>query len=711
MDLPSNINVSFVDIEFVNGFGAGSFLRTSYASIFSMQNVVIRDMVATSSGGAIHGLSSGQATMRNVTFIDCVSSSTDASAINAIDPVDWILEDLTFIDCTASSTTVGRAVVIRSSHNHTKVTFGGDIVFLQTANFQTNLNPAVAFFAQATRNLTIASNPINPSKWKLDLYRGPSVSIDSSAGHTSFETSSFEATDISPDDATPGYPAIRTNSLGSYVSTVFIGGSMHVANLAALDNVSGKTKMSVLQTLNSTGCRATYAISAGTLELSAKDISISDPWKIGIVASSNMQIVADNLQIFRTAYSSTGQNGLFIPDNAQATITVGNTFSVSHLQLSTTVGAAIYCAVGASLTVSAREIIFDRNQAQSNGGALAITGTVSLTASDRIVFSNNKAGQLGGAIWTYDASSSVILNAPEVTFDSNSAGVGGSAIYTQPNKADSYTMANFFNNSAPGDCIFSFDGGSCPAFTPSGSYANNLNTSNSCSTNYYLCGSSYYAPTAPTASPETPTFHAPEAAPCTGSPPAIGSWQCIDGLWHSNGSVIGDTLTVPPNSHLVVNGNLTLSGDLVFTGLDTSIAIQGGCTSIGGELILELSKEELEKIVKEGIGSTRTGLITQNSTCATLTTVSISGQKSSKSCRKIESTTLDDTTEGQKTTLVAAFKVNSSGCNVKWIILGCVLGGILLIALIVILLATFNERVKKAIRPFWARKHRSKQLD
>jgi hypothetical protein len=112
-----------------------------------------------------------------------------------------------------------------------------------------------------------------------------------------------------------------------------------------------------------------------------------------------------------------------------------------------------------------------------------------------------------------------------------------------------------------------------------------------------------------------------------------------------------------PGSTVVVFGNLSISGDLTFTGLRSSVNVEGGCAYIGGTLQIELTAEDLESISKED-GSTRAlALISESSSCTSLVTVSINAKKTSSTCHKIESTTSLDATDGFRT-LSAIFKVN-----------------------------------------------------
>jgi hypothetical protein len=162
-------------------------------------------------------------------------------------------------------------------------------------------------------------------------------------------------------------------------------------------------------------------------------------------------------------------------------------------------------------------------------------------------------------------------------------------------------------------------------------------------------------------------------------------------------------LTIPSTITVVVVGNLSVSGDLPFTGVQSSVTVQNGCTYIGGTVQIELSAEELEEISKGDRSSRTLALVTQGSTCSSLAGVAVNAYKTESNCRYIESTTTQYVSNGSRSTLTALFKVNSSRRNTKWIILGCVLGGILLIVLIIMLIVTFNDKGRSAVRPFWAR--------
>jgi hypothetical protein len=101
---------------------------------------------------------------------------------------------------------------------------------------------------------------------------------------------------------------------------------------------------------------------------------------------------------------------------------------------------------------------------------------------------------------------------------------------------------------------------------------------------------------------------------------------------------------------------LSVSEDIICTGLGSSITVSRGYVAIGGRLAVEVTAAELEKIAKEQ-GSSRTiSLIAPNSSCASLAGVNVNVVKTSKSGRKITLTTPENN-DGTITTLTGLFKV------------------------------------------------------
>jgi hypothetical protein len=386
-------------------------------------------------------------------------------------------------------------------------------------------------------------------------------------------------------------------------------------------------------------------------------------------------------------FVSAGESAVSVRSGSSLVFDVAGVFNISGIvKPQDKYGAAIetYDA-NSSIVIRAGTAAFQRNSA-SVGGAIFLRSNTffSLSTSQNTIFSGNYAMN-GGAFATEN---SVTLQLPNVmAFDGNRAQFGAAiSIWTE--YMNLFSQASFTGNVANTSCVvFLVD--SCTRLNTTGFYSNNMQIdplgSSYCTASEYLC-----APPPPPTAPEIP---------CVGSTPSSGAWVCIGGVWTSIGSVGSPTSLTIPNAHLVVKGNLTVTGTIVFTGLDSSITVEDGCATINGALQVQLNEQDLERISKETGASRTLVLLSQSSNCSSLSSLSFSMTKVGKSCRKVSFSTIHDSSDGSKTTLVAVFNVNSSGCNVKWIILGCVLGGVLLLALVLALVFTLNKKRKPSCGP------------
>ena len=228
-------------------------------------------------------------------------------------------------------------------------------------------------------------------------------------------------------------------------------------------------------------------------------------------------------------------------------------------------------------------------------------------------------------------------------------------------------------------------------------------------TNVYQCRSLY--PSVCTASLPPPTV-APPLSPlrpspiptmapvsCTStSPLPLESWECIDGVWTSIGSVDVPTLTIPSGStETVVTGNLT-SSSVVITGTGSTLVLQGGCPTNLTTITITLTDEDLKQIGKTL--SQALLVVNLNLSCSGLNDIGVNTHVLGSSCRKV--TTSKTVSSG---TISALFSVSSSSCNTWWIILVSVLVPVVVIlVLVVVLLVIFVPSVRNFFRPYSARK-------
>lgn len=178
----------------------------------------------------------------------------------------------------------------------------------------------------------------------------------------------------------------------------------------------------------------------------------------------------------------------------------------------------------------------------------------------------------------------------------------------------------------------------------------------------------------------------------------------------TNSSVNQPTLVLPSSSVFIINGNLTTSS-IIYNGL-TNLIIKG-CLSLNlTSITIELTPKEIETIQssKDGKkGMTFTILTVDDSSAScpnspNLGRLKVDFKVKSGGCKKIK-TNIVSTSK----TLSATFTIDSSRCNLWWIILVSVVCGILVLAvLIIILLAVFVPSFREKIRPFSKRNARLK---
>lgn len=199
----------------------------------------------------------------------------------------------------------------------------------------------------------------------------------------------------------------------------------------------------------------------------------------------------------------------------------------------------------------------------------------------------------------------------------------------------------------------------------------------------------------------TPTVSMPPSlAPstCNGSPPAA-EFHCIGGVWISQGSVSSPTITVPSNTPIFVEGNVS-SSSLVIAGINASITIQG-CVDGLQEISIVLTLQDLQRIEasKDHRFNQSVIILGDNTACANISSASLNLQGVTKNgCRTVTAQSQTSSNGG----LAVIFVMSpTSSCKSKtwWIVLVSVLCSAVLIAIVVvvmlvILVPSFRARVR-----------------
>ena len=188
-------------------------------------------------------------------------------------------------------------------------------------------------------------------------------------------------------------------------------------------------------------------------------------------------------------------------------------------------------------------------------------------------------------------------------------------------------------------------------------------------------------------------------------PPPSSSFICNNGTWTSNSSSVSDTVIfIPPSYHVVIAGNFT-GKSITIMGFNASLTLDG-CLLPNGtriRIVIQVSPEEMEGLVlAKKLNRT---ILTTSPACegaSDVSKVELVVDQKKKDCKRVE---VSNAGSGSGK-LVATFTIDKSRCNIWWIVLASVLGGIVLLILIVVLAVTFSPTLKRKVRPFWVRSHK-----
>jgi hypothetical protein len=166
------------------------------------------------------------------------------------------------------------------------------------------------------------------------------------------------------------------------------------------------------------------------------------------------------------------------------------------------------------------------------------------------------------------------------------------------------------------------------------------------------------------------------------SPPEV--WTCVDGKWTAVGNVQVSEPRFIITGPTVINGTLSVPGDIVFSGVNNQLTAVDGCILINGSIVIELSETDAEQIRQHPESYDRVPLIAQDTSCSNslsevTVSLSVSGKKT---CKKLSVTSSDS----DPAHLTALFRVESKTCNNKWIIVGSVLGAVVLLSAVGVIL-------------------------
>lgn len=186
----------------------------------------------------------------------------------------------------------------------------------------------------------------------------------------------------------------------------------------------------------------------------------------------------------------------------------------------------------------------------------------------------------------------------------------------------------------------------------------------------------------------------------SGCPPSTypgPGFYCNGTIWTSDFTVQLPTLTIPSGAvETVVNGDVA-SSTIVFNGLNSTLIIKGGCATNLSSITIELTQEEAKKIGKSGLLQKLISYYASAAACNATDTITLNAVVKDGGCRKVKA----QVSNQDSSSLSAYFTMDSSKCNLWWIILVSVVAGlVVLVAIILALLSIFSPSFRNKVRPF-----------
>jgi hypothetical protein len=172
-----------------------------------------------------------------------------------------------------------------------------------------------------------------------------------------------------------------------------------------------------------------------------------------------------------------------------------------------------------------------------------------------------------------------------------------------------------------------------------------------------------------------PTGPTSPTQPCPQPQPGP-TFECINGHWQSDVTVVQPVIILPGSGQIIVNGNLTVNQSIIFSGPESTVVVNG-CAFITSPITIVLTEGDLDRV-----GGSRE-LISQSGciNATDLSASSVSVLTPSGSCRTV---TLRNV--GSPNSLTVLFDVSTKGCskktNVVAIIVPVVVGVIVIAGLI-----------------------------
>lgn len=158
-------------------------------------------------------------------------------------------------------------------------------------------------------------------------------------------------------------------------------------------------------------------------------------------------------------------------------------------------------------------------------------------------------------------------------------------------------------------------------------------------------------------------------------------FYCFNKSWTSIGPIVTPTVVVQSGSTVRIFGNLT--ADQIILGAGGSVFVDG-CANVS-EIVLDLDASKLQR------GKTNSTLITSQNKCGNLQLTAIK-TRGNTGCKEVKVTRANTSTSS----LAVLFSVDTTSCNLWWIILVSILGLLAISGLIIALIILSQRKARQS---------------
>lgn len=186
----------------------------------------------------------------------------------------------------------------------------------------------------------------------------------------------------------------------------------------------------------------------------------------------------------------------------------------------------------------------------------------------------------------------------------------------------------------------------------------------------------------------------PPGMRCELSARPSSQFECINGIWTSLTSVVGEYLKIPANAaKVLIRGDLGCR-KVVFRGADSTIIVEGKATNIS---IVELDIDDIEKIPENGKSQELIAAFASAGSTLERTDLKLRQNSKKSGCKKLQA---EKDQKSTSTKLVAVFSFNTKACDTWWIVLLSI--SIFIIVLIVIgaIIILKVPRIRNRLLPY-----------